>query len=208
MPAEGRVLFICCGSLSRGVRALAKRKGWDHVDVESLPAELHNQPDKIPDLLRDRIAAARPHYNGRIFIGYGDCGTGGEIDRLCREENLRHIPGPHCYSFLSGNVRFARSLDDHATTFFLTDYGVDHFQRLVIEDLWIDRHAELLDLYFGHYEKLVYLAQVDDSERDRQARRAARLLGLGYERRLVGWGELEDFVEAGALAGEDITGRT
>ena len=167
--------------------------------MDALPASLHNEPARIPALLRERIRVARPHYDGRILIGYGDCGTGGGIDQVCREEGVQRIPGPHCYSFLSGNVAFSRTLDENATTYYLTDFAVDHFEQLVIEDLWIDRHPELMALYFEHYEKLVYLAQEDDPARDRKARRIARRLGLGYERRLIGWGELEDFVSTGAL---------
>ncbi len=197
-PAEGRVLFIGCGSLTPGIRDLARRKGWRHLDVEALPASLHNEPAKIPALLRERIGRARPRYGERILVAYGDCGTGGGIDRVCREEGVARVPGPHCYSFLSGNAAFARGHDENATTYFLTDYSVDHFQQQVIEELWIDRYPELIDLYFEHYEKLVYLAQADDPERDRKARRAAERLGLAYERRLVGWGELGDFLEAGA----------
>lgn len=197
-PAVGRVLFICCGSLAQGILTLARRKDWRHVDVEALPASLHNEPAKIPALLRERIRAARPHYDGRILIGYGDCGTGGGIDEVCREEGVRRIPGPHCYSFLSGNAAFARTLEENATTYYLTDFSVDHFEQLVVEGLWIDRHPELMALYFEHYEKLVYLAQEDDPARDREARRIARRLGLDYERRLIGSGDLEDFVSTGA----------
>ncbi len=203
-PAEGRVLFIGCGSLARGIQALARQKGWRHIDVEGLPPQLHNDPDKIPALLQERIRLARPAYDGRIFVAYGDCGTGGAIDEVCRQEGVRRVPGPHCYSFLSGNAAFACTLDENATTFYLTDFFVDHFDDLVIEELWIDRHPELASLYFEHYKKLLYLAQRDDPERDQKARRAAQRLGLDYERQLVGWGELEDFVDAGARStGED-----
>jgi hypothetical protein len=190
-----RVLFLCCGAVAKEILAIAKLHGWDHVDVRGLPARLHNEPQLIVPTLQRWIEKARPRYGDRIFIGYGDCGTGGDIDKLCARENLARIPGPHCYSFLSGNADFMAALDDNTTTYYLTDFLVSHFEALVVQDLWLDRRPELKKIMFGHYDKLVYLAQEDDAERDRRAAHFAKWLDLDYERKLVGRGDLASFVE-------------
>ncbi|MGI9415684.1 MAG: DUF1638 domain-containing protein [Hyphomicrobiales bacterium] len=205
-PLPGRVLFLCCGALVCDILELARENGWDHVDVRGLPARLHNYPHKIPDVLRQWIKIARPRYNDRIFIVYGDCGTGGAVDAICRDEQLTRIPGPHCYSFLSGNQAFADGLDDNATTYYLTDFLLDHFETLVVADLWLDRRPELVEMFFGHYEKLTYLAQTDDRARDDKAAKIARELGLRYERQPVGRGDLEPFVRAAATGSCHGTG--
>ncbi len=197
-----RSLVIGCGALARELVELRDRPGFEHLDVTCIPATLHNRPQQIPDAVRRRIAAARPTYGDRIFIAYADCGTGGLLDRVLEEEGVERLAGAHCYEFYAGRAAFAAITDDDPATFFLTDFLARNFDRLVIKGLGLDRHPELLPVYFGNYHRLVYLAQADDPALVAAARRGARRLGLSFELRRVGLGELETSVAAfAALAG-------
>ncbi len=183
----GRVLVLACGALAREILALTRLNGWGHIDLACLPAILHNRPERIAPALRDAIERHRPHYD-RILIGYGDCGTGGAVDALCAEFGLERLPGPHCYAFFSGTAAFEAR--DEVTSFFLTDFLARQFDTFVTKPLGLDRHPELRDAYFGNYETLVYLAQTDDAALTTRAEQAAQALGLAFERRFTGYGDL------------------
>jgi Protein of unknown function (DUF1638) len=191
--APPRTLLIACGALAREVLALIRLNGWSHMDLACLPAHLHNAPRRIPEAVRAKIRAARPNYR-RIFVLYGDCGTGGVLDQVLADEGVERIPGPHCYAFYSGLDAFLAQAEAEPACFYLTDYLARHFERLVIQGLGLDRHPELLPLYFGNYEKLVYLAQLPDAQLEQQAKAAALRLGLAYEHRPTGYGGLQDFL--------------
>jgi Protein of unknown function (DUF1638) len=188
-----RTLLIACGALAREVRALIERNGWSHLQLTCLPAQLHNRPERIPAAVRAKIRANRSRFE-RILVVYGDCGTGGELDRVLAEEGVLRIEGPHCYAFYRGLDAFLAEADAEPGCFYLTDFLARHFERLVIEGLGLDRHPELLPLYFGNYTKLVYLAQTADTAREQAAKAAALRLGLAYERRFTGYGGLADFL--------------
>ncbi|OHV77924.1 DUF1638 domain-containing protein [Ensifer sp. LCM 4579] len=188
--ASMKVQVIGCGAIAREILAICEANRLDHITLSCLPAIWHNTPEKIVPGLRQAIAAARAEGFERIFIAYADCGTGGLIDRLCEEEGVGRIPGPHCYSFFAGNDAFAERWDEDITAFFLTDFLARQFEAFVIEPLGLDRHPELRDMYFGHYRKLVYLSQVKDEALQEKARRAAAMLGLEYEYRYTGYGDL------------------
>jgi hypothetical protein len=188
-----RTLLIACGALAREVLALIRLNGWVHLELCCLPAHLHNTPRRIPEAVRAKIRAARKKYD-KIHVLYGDCGTGGMLDEVLADENVERIPGPHCYAFYSGVDAFLAQAEAEPACFYLTDYLTRHFERLVIQGLGLDRHPELLPLYFGNYEKLVYLAQLADPRLERQAKEAALRLGLAYEHRPTGYGGLHDFL--------------
>jgi hypothetical protein len=192
-PTALKTLLIACGALAREVLALIDLNGWQHMEIACLPAKLHNRPEQIPAAVRSKIRGARRHY-ARILVLYGDCGTGGELDRVLAEEEIERIPGPHCYAFYRGLDRFLAEHDAEPCCFYLTDYLARHFETLVIRGLGLDRHPELLPLYFGNYQKLVYLAQSADPELERKAKAAALRLGLAYEQRCTGYGGLADFL--------------
>jgi hypothetical protein len=196
-PGQGRVLLLACGALGREIVELIERNRWTAFDLQCLPAKWHNTPDRIVPALRDKIREARGSYES-IFVLYGDCGTGGELDRLLAEEGIERLEGPHCYAFFSGNEAFAETADEDVTAFFLTDYLARHFDKLIWEGLGLDRHPELLPLYFGNYTKIVYLAQTRNEELVRRAEAAAQRLGLAYEYRFTGYGELERDLKARA----------
>ena len=190
---RGRVLAIACGALAHEVLALKRLNGWDHLDLHCLPANLHLWPDRIPAAVAAAVARWRPDYE-TILILYADCGTGGGLSEMCKELGVEMIEGPHCYSFFEGNETFAAHAETEIAAFYLTDFLTRQFDAFVWRPMGLDRHPELRDLYFGNYEKLVYQAQTDDPELDRKARAAADRLGLAYERRFTGYGDLARFL--------------
>jgi Protein of unknown function (DUF1638) len=194
--APPRTLLIACGALAREVLALIRLNGWSHMELACLPAHLHNTPQRIPEAVRAKIRAARKKDYQRIFVLYGDCGTGGALDQVLADEGVERIPGPHCYAFYSGVDAFLAEAEVEPACFYLTDYLARHFERLVIQGLGLDRHPELLPLYFGNYRKLVYLAQLPDPQLEQQAKAAALRLGLAYEHRPTGYGGLQDFLRS------------
>ncbi len=186
----GNVLLIACGALAREIVELIEANRWTGFDVACLPAKWHNTPQLIPEGVRAKIRAAKGRYR-TIFVLYGDCGTGGLLDKVLAEEGVERIDGPHCYAFYSGNAAFAEHTEDEVTAFYLTDYLARHFDKLVWQGLGIADHPELLPLYFGNYTKVIYLAQTRDPKLQMKARAAAAKLGLDYEYRETGYGELE-----------------
>ena len=191
LPAsgEGRILLIACGALAREILDLKAANGWTHLDLTCLPAKLHLYPKKITEAVREAVARYRARYQ-KIFVVYADCGTGGQLEAACKELGVEMVDGPHCYSFFEGNARFAATSDDDIATFYLTDFLVRQFEAFVIKPMGLDRHPELRDMYFANYEKLVYQAQTDDPHLTAKARACAERLGLDFERRFTGYGDL------------------
>lgn len=188
------VLIIACGALAREILALKEANGLTHVSLKCLPAELHNRPQLIPAAVQEAIQKAKPHYSS-IVVAYADCGTGGALDRVLEEEGVSRIEGPHCYAFFSGIEAFEDRGDTDFESFFLTDFLARHFESLVIKPLGLDRHPQLRDAYFQHYKRLVYLAQTDDAVLHKKAVAAAERLGLQFETRRTGYGDLGGFVK-------------
>ena len=189
MGAQPASLIIACGALAREIVALRTLNNWPHLVVQCLPAELHNRPEKIPAAVRTKIQAARGRFTS-IFVAYADCGTGGLLDAVLAEEGVERIPGSHCYEFFAGSTQFAELAEAELGTFYLTDFLLQHFERLIIHGLGIDKHPELLPMYFGNYKKLTYLAQVPSEEKMDAGRAAAQRLGLEFEAHVTGYGEL------------------
>jgi hypothetical protein len=185
-----KILVIACGALAREALALK----LEHIDIACLPAQLHNHPKQIPEAMRAKIRANRQAYD-EILCLYGDCGTGGELDRVLAEEGVSRIEGAHCYEFYAGGEAFSELAAEELGTFYLTDFLVRHFEALVIRGLGLDRFPELRDDYFGNYRKVVHLAQFDDPDLDSKARAAAETLGLAYERRFTGLDGIRAFLE-------------
>ncbi len=185
---QGRVLLIACGALAHEIVALKAANAWDHLDLQCLPANLHLWPDKITAAVEAAVIQHQADY-ASIFIVYADCGTGGQLQQKCKDLGVSMVEGPHCYSFFEGNTAFAAHPDE-ITAFYLTDFLVRQFEAFVWRPLGLDRHPDLRDMYFGHYTKLVYQAQVDDPALDIKAADCAARLGLAYERRFTGYGDL------------------
>ncbi|WP_298431228.1 DUF1638 domain-containing protein [uncultured Jannaschia sp.] len=187
-PADraARVLVLACGALAHEITAITRQAGLDHVDLHCLPAILHNHPDRIPGAVTAALDAATGY--GATFLAYADCGTGGALARLADARGIAMLPGAHCYAFYEGVEAFAARGEIDA--FYLTDFLARSFDAFVTRPLGLDRHPELRDMYFGHYRRLVYLAQTDDPALDARARAAAVSLGLSFERRHTGYGDL------------------
>ncbi len=188
-----KTLIIACGALAREVLALIKLNNWQHMELSCLPADLHLRPEKIPDAVEAAVEAARDKYE-RIFVAYADCGTGGLLAARCEKLGVEMISGPHCYSFFEGNEAFdARG---EVTSFYLTDFLARQFDAFVWRPMGLDKHPELRDMYFGNYDKLVYLAQTEDDSLTAAAGVAAQKLGLEFERRFSGYGDLSMHLKA------------
>lgn len=199
LPPEqaGRVLLLACGALAHEVLALKRLNGWDHLDLQCLPAKLHLYPEKITEEVVREVEARRGDYDA-IHVLYADCGTGGLLQAACDRLGVQMIAGPHCYSFFEGNDAFAIHAETEFTAFYLTDFLVRQFDAFVWKPMGLDRHPELRDMYFGNYTKLVYQAQTDDPALDDRARDCAARLGLAYERRFTGYGDLAGFMAQAA----------
>jgi Protein of unknown function (DUF1638) len=195
------MLIIACGALAHEITALRRANAWDHLDVRCLPAELHNRPEKIPAAVRALIHSSRDRYRS-IFVAYGDCGTGGLLDDVLREEGVERIPGAHCYEFFATAPEFAALSEAEPGTFYLTDFLLRHFDRLVLRGLGLDRHPELFAMYFGNYRKLIYLAQAPAPKSEEQARAIATRMGLQFEYRQTGYGTLGTTLAAAVRSGD------
>jgi len=187
---RGKILLVACGALAREILDLKAANGWTHLDLTCLPANYHLYPEKITAAVRETVSKYRDSYD-EIFIVYADCGTGGLLQAACEELGVRMVSGPHCYSFFEGNEAFAAQSESEMTSFYLTDFLVRQFDAFVIKPMGLDRHPQLRDMYFGNYEKLVYQAQTDDPALTEKAKDCAARLGLAFERRLTGYGDLE-----------------
>ena len=191
LPAQGRgtILLLACGALAREILALKSANNWTHMDLLCLPANLHLWPDRIPDAVENAVIRHRDRYD-RIFVVYADCGTGGMLQARCDALGVDMVPGPHCYAFFDGVEAFAARSEYEITAFYLTDFLVRQFDAFVWKPMGFDRHPELIQMMFGNYTRLIYQAQTNDPDLDAKARDAARRLGLTYERRFTGYGDL------------------
>ena len=172
------------------------RNQIENIRVECLPAILHNTPEKIPGAVRERLENATGF--DQVFVAYGDCGTGGLLDRVLEEFGAERLAGDHCYQFYAGGDVWKRMHDAEPGTLYLTDYLARHFDRIIWQGLGLDRWPELRDDYFGNYTRVVYLAQTESADLHAKASQAAQRLGLRYEKHFVGYGDLErSLVEIG-----------
>jgi hypothetical protein len=189
MDSRRGILVIACGALAREIAALRRLNNWTALEVRCLPAELHNRPERIAPAVREAIRANRDRYR-TLFVAYGDCGTGGQLDAVLQEEGVERIPGAHCYQFFAGKRTFEELSEAEPGTFYLTDFLIRHFDRLVTRGLGLDRHPELAGEYFRHYRKLVYLAQTRAPAAIERAKQIAQRMGFEFEHRFTGYGEL------------------
>ncbi|WP_298610509.1 DUF1638 domain-containing protein [uncultured Thiothrix sp.] len=183
------VLVLACGALAREIQQLKLINGWEHLKIKCLEADLHNRPERIPERIRADIQRYRPKYS-QIFVAYADCGTGGLLDKVLAEENIERLPGAHCYATFAGQQPFAELAEAELGSFYLTDFLARHFERLVIKGMQLDKHPELLPLYFNHYKRLVYLAQTSNPDLLAKAQAAAEFLHLEFKLVPTGYGEL------------------
>lgn len=188
--APEKVLIIGCGMLAREILAVKAANGLDHLELTCLPAEYHFRPNQIAPGIDAAISKAKAEGWKNILVGYADCGTGGMLDAVCEKHGVQRLAGPHCFAFYQGLGAFEQVADSDITAFYFTDFLCRQFESFFIKPLGLDRHPELARDFFGNYEKLVYLAQTDDPALEKVAQDAAAMLGLAYEKRFTGYGDL------------------
>jgi hypothetical protein len=188
------VLVLACGALAREVLAVVRLNDWAHVDVRCLPAKLHLVPSLIAPAVEAKLCDLDPAYE-HVFVAYADCGTNGALDDVLAAHGAERLPGLHCYGFFAGAGAWETLQEEEPGTFYLTDFLARHFEALVLRPLKLDRYPELIADVFGNYRRLVFLAQTDDAALTERARAAAATLGLAFERRFTGYGDLRPAVE-------------
>ncbi|MTI10416.1 DUF1638 domain-containing protein [Curvivirga aplysinae] len=193
---NAKTLVIACGALAKEILTIIKLNDLTHISLTCLPANLHNRPDAIPERLEEKIVQYKDQYE-RILIGYADCGTGGKLDNICRRYNVERIQGAHCYAFFHGQDAFGKLADEELGTFYLTDYLVRQFDALIMEGMGLNKYPQMLELMFGNYKRVVYLAQTEDNKLLDMAQDAADKLKLELKIVKTGYGELADFISKG-----------
>ena len=184
---------IACGAIALPVTEVVARRGW-RVDVHPLPPLLHNQPQLIAAAVEELLDRLAPTY-AQVVVGYADCGTYGALDEVCARRGLARLAGLHCYDVYAGADRLRALFESEPGTYVLTDFLVRSFARTVVAELGLDRHPELRDDYFGHYTRVVWLAQAPDDELRTLARDAAARIGLPLQEVPVGNAGLERALE-------------
>ncbi len=179
------ILVIACGAIAGELVRIRDLNHWDHIEFQCLPPELHNRPDRIPVEVKAKIESQSRHFE-KIFVAYADCGTGGMLDKVIEEYGIERIPGAHCYEFYAAAGDFHALAEEEAGSFYLTDFLVHHFERLVIKGLGLDRRPQLMPVYFRNYKRMVYLAQSESQKLQAMAKQQADFLGLDYIYRYYG----------------------
>jgi hypothetical protein len=174
--------IIACGALAVHVKAIARRRGLD-VQVQPLPALLHNRPELIAPAVKEALEK-----HDVVAVAYADCGTYGALDEVL--DGVPRLAGAHCYDVLAGEHAQA-ALEEEPGTYLLTDFLARTFEHTVMRELGLDRHPELRDAYFGHYTRVLWLAQRPTAATRAAAERAAAQLGLPLHVHEVGEEMLE-----------------
>ncbi len=181
---------LACGALAHELVALKAANAWTSMNITCLPAHYHQTPSKIAPAVKLAIEKIRTQNSEDILVAYGDCGTAGALDKVLEEAGVARLPGAHCYAFFAGGTKFDQLQEAEVGTFYLTDFLVDHFDVFVWQMLGLDKQPELLELYFGNYTKLIFLAQTESDSRQKAARQHAATLGLRYEYHFTEYGEM------------------
>ena len=177
---QDKILVIACGAIARELVHLKKLNQWNHIEFQCLPPDLHNTPDKLPSSVKTKVESGLKEFKD-IFVAYADCGTGGALDKVLDEYGIERIPGAHCYEFFTGSDQFNAIAEAEPGSFYLTDFLVRHFNRLVVKGLGMDRLPGLIPMYFSNYKRVVYLAQSESEALKTMAREHADFLGLEFE---------------------------
>ena len=185
------ILIIGCGAIAHEINEIIKLNNWNNVNLQCLNADLHNTPKKLPTKIKETIESNLKEYS-KIFLAYADCGTGGLIDSMLKNYDIERLEGAHCYEFYAGSRLFKDLSDREIGTFYLTDFLVKNFKRLIIDGLGISKHPSLKDEYFKNYKNIVYLAQKHDNDLELKAKDCANYLNLEYSVHYTGLDNFED----------------
>jgi Protein of unknown function (DUF1638) len=192
-PAQTRVAVVACGALAADVRKLARTRDWP-VDVHPVPALLHNRPDRIPAAVKAEVDRLADSYE-RVAVAYGDCGTYGALDAVLSQAGIERLRSEHCYELIARD-EVREALEEEPGTYLLTDFLARTFEHTVMKELGLDRRPELREDYFGHYKRVLWLAQRPTLGTRLAAERAAAAIGLPLEVRDVGNAGLERALES------------
>ena len=188
---DKEILIIGCGAIAHEVKEIIRLNNWDNVRLQCLNADLHNTPKILPKKIKEAIDSNLNDYS-KIFLGYADCGTGGLIDLILKDYDIERLDGAHCYEFYSGSSVFKKLSEKEIGTFYLTDFLVKNFDRLVIDGLGIQKYPSLKEDYFKNYKNVVYLAQKQDNVLESKARECADYLNLEFSTLFTGLNNLEN----------------
>ena len=188
---DKEILIIGCGAIAHEVREIIRLNNWDNVRLQCLNADLHNTPKILPKKIKEAIDTNLNDYS-KIFLAYADCGTGGLIDLILKDYDIERLDGAHCYEFYSGSSVFKELSEKEIGTFYLTDFLVKNFDRLVIDGLGIQKYPALKEEYFKNYKNVVYLAQKQDNVLESKARKCADYLNLEFSVLFTGLNNLEN----------------
>ena len=188
---DKEILIIGCGAIAHEVREIIELNNWDNVRLQCLNADLHNTPKILPKKIKEAIDTNLNDYS-KIFLAYADCGTGGLIDLILKDYDIERLDGAHCYEFYSGSSVFEELSEKEIGTFYLTDFLVKNFDRLVIDGLGIQKYPALKEEYFKNYKNVVYLAQKQDNVLESKARECADYLNLEFSVLFTGLNNLEN----------------
>src|ERR1022692_749097 len=175
-PGQAPVAVIACGALGAHIREIVERRRWD-VELHFLPSLLHNRPERITPAAEE-IAKEAQARGLRVAVAYADCGTYGVLDEMCSRLGLRRLAGLHCYDVFAGPSQVQALFDAEPGTYVLTNFLIRGFRRSVVAELGLDRHPELWADYFGHYRRVVWLAQDRTAELDAAAAEVDAMFGL------------------------------
>ena len=193
-------LVLGCGALVYELVELINHNDLlkDRIKLHCLPAHYHNTPQKIaPEV--DKFLAQHADKFEEIFVAYADCGTVGELDKVLDKYQAKRIGGEHCFEFFVGSQDFSDLMEEELGTFFLTDFFVAFFDRIILDGLGLRKYPELKDMYFQHYKRVIYIAQTENLELQQKAKAQAEYLGLDYEYRYVGMGGLDPVLKFSSL---------
>ena len=188
---DKEILIIGCGAIAHEVRVIIELNNWDNVRLQCLNADLHNTPKILPAKIKESIDSNINDYS-KIFLAYADCGTGGLIDLILKDYDIERLDGAHCYEFYSGSSVFEELSEKEIGTFYLTDFLVKNFDRLVVDGLGIQKYPALKVEYFKNYKNVVYLAQKQDNVLESKARECADYLNLEFSALFTGLNNLEN----------------
>ena len=188
---DKEILIIGCGAIAHEVREIIELNNWDNVRLQCLNADLHNTPKILPAKIKESIDSNINDYS-KIFLAYADCGTGGLIDLILKDYDIERLDGAHCYEFYSGSSVFEELSEKEIGTFYLTDFLVKNFDRLVVYGLGIQKYPALKEKYFKNYKNVVYLAQKQDNVLESKARECADYLNLEFSALFTGLNNLEN----------------
>ncbi len=183
-----KTIFIACSALGKEVKAIIRKHGWD-ADFRAIDSRYHLWPTKIEEQVKARLEETDGAYERRVVV-YGHCGAQNLDSILAEHEGAVRPVGPHCYEMYGGDD-FRRAVKEERGSYFLTDYLIHAWDKLIVKGLKIDKHPKLAGLLFGHYKRMVYYSQEVDQDLIDRARAIADSLGLALVVRHVGYGDLE-----------------